>query len=168
MEPNLCLGAAKLKCPHPPRTAHQEEDGATRLVQRLDGCLHQLGGLVQLLPVLLDEGLEEAELLLLLPRDPLQQLALLLVQDGIQCVKLLAQFFFHLVTVILGTEISESSPVGPPSYPPPFIPGRGVLRMKSLELGEIYRTPILQNTKQSLSQKKVFARVCFNIWRLVS
>ena len=160
MEPNLPLGAAELKCPPPPRTAHQEEDGATGLIQRLNGCLHQLGGLVQLLPVLLDEGLEEAELLLLLPRDPLQQLALLLVQDGVQRVKLLAQFFFHLVTVLLGTEISESHPAGPPSYPPPFLPGMGVLGMKSLELGEIYRTPILQNTKQSLSQKKAFTRVC--------
>ena len=154
------LGSAELKGPPPPRTAHREEDGTTRLVQRLDGRLHQLGGLVQLLPVLLDEGLEEAELLLLLARDPLQQLALLLVQDGVQHVKLLAQFLFHLVTVLLGTEISESRPAGPPSYPLPFLPGMGVLGMKSLELGGIYHTPILQNTKQSLSRKKAFARVC--------
>lgn len=82
MEPNLPLGAAELKGPPPPRTAHREEDGATRLaVQRLDG-VSTSSGLVQLLPVLLDEGLEEARASPPARRDPLQQLALLLVQDG--------------------------------------------------------------------------------------
>lgn len=103
--------------------AYQEEGGPARLVQGLDSCLHQLGGLVQLLPVLLDEGLNEAQLLFLLLRDPLQQLTFLLVQNGIQSVKLLAQLFLYLVTVLLRREAPQS-----PSFPGQVCPGASNLK----------------------------------------
>ena len=98
--------------PEPSDCTHQEEGGASGLVQGLDGRLHQLGGLLQLLAVLEDQGLEEAQLLLLLLRDPLQQLALLLVQDGVEGVELLTQLLLHLVAVFLRTKSPRSHPMG--------------------------------------------------------
>lgn len=99
--------------PDTPGDTHQEEGGPSRLVQGLNGCFHKFGGLFQLLAVLEDQGLDEAQLLLLLLRDPLQQLALLLVQDGVESVKLLTQLLLYLVAVLLRGETYSLISWGP-------------------------------------------------------
>ena len=80
---------------------HLQEHGHLRLVQRLDGVLHQLGGVLQVLAVLPPQTSDVVQFLLLLRVDPQDHLTFPLLQQSEQVIERLTHLRLLSAAVLL-------------------------------------------------------------------
>lgn len=81
--------------------AHLQEHSHLGLIQRLDGGLQQLGGVLQVFTMLPPQAPDVVHLLLLLSVDPQNHLALLLLQQGEQVIERLAHLRLLSASILL-------------------------------------------------------------------